>query len=151
MQPLQIRPATLADYPALEKIYLDARQQSFPWVLNPQLTDFERDSPHEYILVAIQDGQIVGFSSFYRLANFIHLLFIDPKHYHEHIGTQLITNLRQIATGPMQLKVVLENDGAQQFYDRLGFHEIKRDLLATPRNMTLEDTALDQYPFLGQR
>ncbi|GEK29590.1 GNAT family N-acetyltransferase [Furfurilactobacillus siliginis] len=151
MQPLQIRTATLADYPSLEKIYLEARRESFPWVINPQLTDFERDSHHETILVALQNNQAVGFLSFYRLANFIHLLFVDPNHQHEHVGTQLITAIRQVATGPLQLKVVTENEAAQKFYAQLGFREIKRDLLARPTNITLEDTALAHYPFLGKR
>ena len=75
---VRIRPAAISDYTALETIYLLDRQQEFPWVANPQLADFERDSHHEMIVVATIGDRVVGFLSFYRLANFIHLLFIDP-------------------------------------------------------------------------
>ena len=147
MHDLLIRPANVTDYPALAKIYLDSRKQDFPWVENPQLSDFERDSRHEYILVATIDNVPVGFLSFYRLANFIHLLFVDPKHYHQHIGSQLITAMRRQATAPMELKVVLANEAARAFYKQLGFIERKRDVAATPPNITLIDTNTSDYFF----
>ncbi|HAT54142.1 MAG TPA: GNAT family N-acetyltransferase [Lactobacillus sp.] len=145
---INIRPAAIADYAALEKIYLIDRQQDFPWVKDPKLEDFEHDSHHEMILVAIHNGQAVGFLSFYRLANFIHLLFVHPDYRHQHVASQLIEAMRTQATGPMQLKVVVANQAARDFYQQLGFRAIKHDDLATPPNITLEDTRLDQYPFL---
>ncbi|GKT03812.1 GNAT family N-acetyltransferase [Furfurilactobacillus sp. WILCCON 0119] len=150
MSQITIRPATVADYPRLEQIYLVARQRAFPWVHQPRLTDFDRDSRGELILVAELNQQVVGFTSFYRLASFIHLLFVDPAFHHQHVGTALIGGLRTIATEPLQLKVVIQNEAARAFYAHHHFRETKRDVLATPPNITLEDTRLDQYPNLGR-
>lgn len=151
MSEIIVRTAKKTDYPALERIYFIDRYRDFPWVSQPQLTDFERDSRHEYILVAIIDQKIVGFLSFYRLANFIHLLFVDPAYRHQHVGYRLIETMRQSATGLMQLKVVTANFSARAFYERLGFQETKRDDLATPPNITLTDTRRDRYPFLARQ
>ncbi|MYV17262.1 GNAT family N-acetyltransferase [Furfurilactobacillus milii] len=145
---IRIRPAAIGDYATLENIYLVDRQQEFPWVTSPQLADFERDSHHEMIIVATIGDRVVGFLSFYRLANFIHLLFIDPDYRHQGVASQLIDYMRSQATGPMQLKVVIANQPARDFYARLQFREVKRDNLSTPPNITLEDTQLNRYPFI---
>ncbi|WP_455390546.1 hypothetical protein [Lactiplantibacillus pentosus] len=73
---IEIKPATDADRAALAEIYLVDRQQEFPWVTDPKLQDFDYDSRGEFVLVAWVDGQRAGFCSLYRLANFIHLLFV---------------------------------------------------------------------------
>lgn len=142
---IEIKPATPADLTALATIYLVDRQQDFPWVTDPQLDDFQQDSRGEFILVAWIDGQRAGFCSLYRLANFIHLLFVAPEFRHLKVGESLLTEMRQYATEPMTLKCVMENEGALRFYARVGFQIVKADREALPPNYTLRDTHTEQY------
>lgn len=86
---VEIKAATAADQAALAQIYLIDRQQDFPWVVSPQLKDFEHDSRGEFVLVAWVNGQRAGFCSLYRLANFIHLLFVAPDFRHLKVGESL--------------------------------------------------------------
>ncbi|MFC6181389.1 GNAT family N-acetyltransferase [Lactiplantibacillus daowaiensis] len=145
MTEIQIRPATAADQAALAQIYLTDRQQYFPWVVNPALNDFEADSRGEFILVAWQGNQRVGFSSLYRLANFIHLLFVAPAARQQGVGEALLTELRQYATEPLTLKCVMANEDALRFYAKVGFQIVAADRDAFPPNYTLRDTHTSQY------
>ena len=150
MAMIQIKPATVADHAALAQIYLTDRQQDFPWVPQPKLADFEQDSRGELILVAWIDGQRAGFSSFYRLANFIHLLFVAPDFRQQGVGAALLTELRQYATAPLTLKCVMANEPALRFYSRVGFQIVKADRDALPPNYTLRDTHTEQYVNIKQ-
>lgn len=149
MTTIEIKTATAADRAALAEIYLIDRQQDFPWVTDPQLADFEHDSRGEFVLVAWVDGQRAGFCSLYRLANFIHLLFIAPEFRQMGIGESLLTEMRQYATEPMTLKCVMANEGALKFYARVGFQIVKADRDALPPNYTLRDTHTEQYVALN--
>lgn len=140
-----IRELTAADRPVVADIYLVDRQRFFPWVAQPELADFERDSNHELVLVAEMDGEIAGFISFYRLENFIHLLFVSPKHQRCGVGHALIEAMRQQATAPMTLKCVTTNENALIFYRREGFEIIREDRFAVPNNYTLKDTHEERY------
>jgi len=142
---IEIKPATAADQVALAEIYLVDRQQDFPWVTNPQLEDFQDDSRGELVLVAWIDGQRAGFCSLYRLANFIHLLFVAPDFRHLKVGESLLTEMRQYATAPLTLKCVMSNENALKFYAQVGFQIIKADRDALPPNYTLRDTRTEQY------
>jgi len=145
MMTIQIKAATSADQAVLAQIYLTDRQQDFPWVVRPELKDFERDSRGELVMVAWVDGQRAGFASFYRLANFIHLLFVAPGARQQGVGEALLTELRQYATAPLTLKCVMENEAALRFYAQVGFHIVKADRDALPPNYTLRDTHTEQY------
>ena len=116
MATIEIKTATVADLDALAEIYLIDRQRDFPWATNPKLADFEHDSRGEFIQVAWVDGQRAGFCSLYRLANFIHLLFIAPEFRKMGVGESLLAEMRQYATEPMTLKCVMANEGALKFY-----------------------------------
>ncbi|PKX80510.1 GNAT family N-acetyltransferase [Lactiplantibacillus plantarum] len=142
---IEIKPATAADQAALSEIYLVDRQQDFPWVTDPQLQDFNEDSRGEFVLVAWIDGQRAGFCSLYRLANFIHLLFVAPDFRHLKVGERLLTEMRQYATEPLTLKCVMANENALRFYAQVGFRIVKADADALPPNYTLRDTHTEQY------
>lgn len=142
---VEIKAATAADQAALAEIYLIDRQQDFPWVVSPQLKDFEHDSRGEFVLVAWVNGQRAGFCSLYRLANFIHLLFVAPDFRHLKVGESLLAEMRQYATEPLTLKCVMANEPALKFYDQVGFQIVKADRNALPPNYTLRDTRVDQY------
>ncbi|WP_234005660.1 GNAT family N-acetyltransferase [Lactobacillus sp. CBA3606] len=149
MAVIQIKTATQADRAALAQIYLVDRQQDFPWVTNPRLQDFDQDSRGEFVLVAWIDGQRAGFCSLYRLANFIHLLFVDPAFRQLGVGENLLTEMRQYATEPVTLKCVMANEAALRFYARVGFQIVKADRDALPPNYTLRDTHTEQYVALN--
>ncbi|RRK10531.1 GNAT family N-acetyltransferase [Lactiplantibacillus garii] len=145
MSKIEIKPATAADRTALAQIYLVDRQREFPWVVDPQLKDFDHDSRGEFVLVAWIDGQQAGFCSLYRLANFIHLLFVAPDFRHLKVGASLLMEMRQYATEPLTLKCVMANEAALKFYARVGFQIVKADRNALPPNYTLKDTRTEQY------
>jgi len=149
MATIEIKTATVADLDALAEIYLIDRQRDFPWATNPKLADFEHDSRGEFIQVAWVDGQRAGFCSLYRLANFIHLLFIAPEFRKMGVGESLLAEMRQYATEPMTLKCVMANEGALKFYARVGFRVVKADRDALPPNYTLRDTRTEQYVALN--
>lgn len=142
---IEIKPATDADRAALAEIYLVDRQQEFPWVTDPKLQDFDYDSRGEFVSVAWVDGQRAGFCSLYRLANFIHLLFVAPDFRHLKVGERLLTEMRQYATEPLTLKCVMTNENALRFYAKVGFQIVKADADALPPNYTLRDTHTEQY------
>lgn len=142
---IEITAATPADTQQLAEIYLVDRQQDFPWATEPKLGDFEQDSRGEFVLVAWIDGQMAGFCSLYRVANFIHLLFVAPAYRHLKVGEHLLAEMRQYATEPMTLKCVIENKAALHFYDKMGFEIVKTDQDAFPANYTLRDTHTEQY------
>jgi len=104
MATIEIKTATAADRTALAEIYLIDRQKDFPWVTAPRLADFDHDTRGEFIQVAWIDGKRAGFCSLYRLANFIHLLFIAPEFRRQGVGESLLTEMRQYATEPLTLK-----------------------------------------------
>ncbi|GEL15274.1 GNAT family N-acetyltransferase [Pediococcus cellicola] len=143
-----VLPATPADHDQLAQIYLNARLATFPWVKHPRLTDFSRDSKGEYLLKAELNHQIVGFLSFYREENFIHLLFVDPEHMHLGVGKHLIEAVRLLATEPVTLKCVRKNSNALTFYKALGFKIVDHSLWQTPPSYTLQDTKKEAYPLL---
>lgn len=142
---ITIKPATAADQAALAEIYLVDRQREFPWVSHPQLADFDQDSRGEFVLVAWIDGQRAGFCSLYRLANFIHLLFVSPDFRHLKVGERLLMEMRQYATAPLTLKCVIANQAALDFYAQVGFEIVQADEDALPPNYTLRDTRTEQY------
>lgn len=149
MATIEIKTATVADLDTLAEIYLIDRQRDFPWATNPKLADFEHDSRGEFIQVAWVDGQRAGFCSLYRLANFIHLLFIAPEFRKMGVGESLLAEMRQYATEPMTLKCVMANEGALKFYARVGFRVVKADRDALPPNYMLRDTRTEQYVALN--
>ncbi|BDZ32348.1 GNAT family N-acetyltransferase [Lactiplantibacillus sp. WILCCON 0030] len=149
MTTIEIKTATLADQAELAELYLIDRQQEFPWVTDPRLADFEHDSRGEFVRVAWINGRLAGFCSLYRLANFIHLLFIAPDFRKMGVGESLLTEMRQYATEPLTLKCVMANEGALKFYSRVGFQVVKADRDALPPNYTLRDTHTEQYVALN--
>ncbi|ANZ60752.1 hypothetical protein AYR62_14230 [Secundilactobacillus paracollinoides] len=141
---LFIREMKTEDHDTVAWIY-QMDQAQFPWVAKPALTDFDRDSTGEYILVAELDGQVVGFASLYRLMNFIHLLFVDPNCRKQGVGHALIEGMRQQASGLITLKCVMANTEALKFYDKEGFVIHRENRLAVPANYTMIDTLEDRY------
>ena len=135
-----VRPMKPTERETVAEIYLRDRQRYFPWVAQPNITDFARDSRGEALFVAEINGQIAGFASLLRVMDFIHLLFVAPEFQHQGVGHALIQRMRQEAVGTLTLKCVIDNEAALRFYASEGF-AIKREArIAVPANYTLIDT-----------
>jgi ribosomal protein S18 acetylase RimI-like enzyme len=118
---LKIRPFKDSDKNALSKIYLETRQQTFPWMQTFQQDDFTKDTEGELILVAEKDSTPVGFISIWMQDNFIHNLFIDSKYQNLGIGKKLLTYGLSQTGRPSRLKCVIQNKNAVRFYQSNGW------------------------------
>jgi GNAT superfamily N-acetyltransferase len=137
---ITLRPALSADYSELATIYYESRRQNFPWVKSPQYHDFLTVTRGETIYIAQQDQLTVGFAAMSDWDNFLHLLFVKPGYERQGIGQLLLQWARERATQPLTLKVVVANVSAQRFYEREGFVVIATSPLATPPNVTYQDS-----------
>ena len=135
-----VRPMKPTERENVAEIYLRDRQRYFPWVAQPNITDFARDSRGEALFVAEINGQIAGVASLLRLMDFIHLLFVAPEFQHLGVGHALIQRMRQEAVGTLTLKCVIDNEAALKFYASEGFAIKREDRIAVPANYTLIDT-----------
>ena len=135
-----VRPMKPTERETVAEIYLRDRQRYFPWVAQPNITDFARDSRGEALFVAEINGQIAGFASLLRVMDFIHLLFVAPEFQHQGVGHALIQRMRREAVGTLTLKCVIDNEAALKFYASEGFAIKREDCIAVPANYTLVDT-----------
>jgi GNAT superfamily N-acetyltransferase len=123
---LNIRVANELDYPELRMIYLESRRNSFHWAEIEEMTleDFDRDTVEEYIILAEEDSQILGFASLYLPDNFIHNLFIHPDFSGKGVGGQLLHASIAKMNKPIRLKCVSENQKAMRFYENNGWKKV---------------------------
>jgi len=121
-----IREASIADYPRLRQIYLESRRRSFHWANADEMTlhDFDRDTSEERILLAEENGQVVGFASLYVPERFIHNLFVHPDAAGKGAGDQLLKHAVAELGTPVTLKCVSENHKALSFYKKRGWEAV---------------------------
>lgn len=119
-----IREAKEKDTEELELLFQVTRQKTF--TTRPpdefKIGDYKKWTKGEIIFVAIQDGNIVGFTSIF-LPNFIHNLFVYPHAQMRGVGTLLLQKAEEQLTCPMELKVALYNLKACPFYEKHGWKE----------------------------
>jgi GNAT superfamily N-acetyltransferase len=120
---LKIRAASEFDYPALRQIFLESRRKSFVWANKNEMTleDFDRQTSEEYIILAEEDGHIMGFTSLYLPENFIHHLFVHPQFARKGVGSKLLHAAIAKMNKPLTLKCVSQNQIAMQFYENHGW------------------------------
>jgi ribosomal protein S18 acetylase RimI-like enzyme len=113
------------DIDALRNLYLKARLTTFSWIdtLQFQLSDFEKETEGEYVLVALEEEMLVGFVSVWLADNFIHHLYVDEKYHNQNIGTQLLKAVFDKINSPIRLKCEENNTKAIRFYRQKGFVE----------------------------
>ncbi|WP_053374464.1 GNAT family N-acetyltransferase [Paenibacillus sp. FJAT-27812] len=123
---MKIRAATETDYPALRHIFLESRRKSFVWANNKEmaLEDFDRQTIEEYIILAEEDGHMLGFASLYLPENFIHHLFVHPQFARKGAGSKLLQAAIAKMNKPMTLKCVSQNQIAMQFYEKHGWKKV---------------------------
>ena len=74
-----IRTMQKNDINAVRKVYSDTRRSEFKWLKDNHLdlSDFDKDTEGEKILVALENSQVVGFISIWEADSFIHHLFFS--------------------------------------------------------------------------
>jgi len=119
---MNIEPKTEDDLPALLNIFNLSRAAngSFPAPAYG-MREFLAAIDGEDILVARIDKEIAGFVSVWRAENFVHHLFVLPKHQRKGIGKALISRCAHTFGLPLSLKCVAANTAACRFYEQSGW------------------------------
>lgn len=123
MSDLEIRPALADELLDCALLYERIARDGFYW-LDPSVRTAEAmlaTFTEEEVFVAIRDGELAGFLSFYPSDNFVHSLFVETRN--EGIGPALLAHVIERA-GRVSLKCADENTAARRFYDRLGYVEL---------------------------
>lgn len=118
-----------ADRPFLRDIYLQCRTETFHWLDASayQPEDFDRDTKGELILVAEQDGVVLGFIAAWVPNNFIHHLYIHPDAVRKGWGRQLLSACEARLDKPIRLKCLEKNQAGLAFYLAQGWIEEFKD------------------------
>jgi ribosomal-protein-alanine N-acetyltransferase len=98
-----------------------------PWTREMYLAEFENPGVSYFYLAKTPLGEIVGFCSFWRVLDELHInnLAVAPEHRRAHAATALLS--RVLADGAAwgaeraTLEVRQSNDAAQRLYERFGF------------------------------
>ncbi|MBB6669497.1 GNAT family N-acetyltransferase [Cohnella nanjingensis] len=123
---MDVRAAKDSDYPELRKIFLASRRVHFHWAdpAGMALEDFDRQTVDEFILLAEEQGRILGFAALYLPDNFIHHLFVHPDAMGMGVGGRLLAAAVEKMSPPIRLKCVSENRNALNFYVRKGWKQV---------------------------
>lgn len=123
---MKIRVANELDYPKLRNVYLQSRRKTFFWENTEDmiLEDFDEHTVGEYIIVAEENNNILGFASLYLPDNFIHNLFVHPDFLGKGVGGQLLNASIEKMNRPLKLKCVSKNQKAMKFYERNGWKKV---------------------------
>ena len=116
------------DTDALRDLFYRMRLATFSWADTSQfnLSDFEKETENEHILVAYLDEVLIGFVSVWVADNFIHHLYIDEPFQNQRVGSQLIDGVVKQFGYPLRLKCEEKNIKALSFYRKKGFIEKER-------------------------
>ncbi len=122
---MRVREQNEQDFPALEAIFRTNRGPEVKW-LSPYRPsdDFAEQSRGELILVAEEQGQVVGFVSVWVPDRFIHHLYIHREHQGRGLGNMLVSAVMQRVPGMLSLKCLLANQRAMAFYLKTGWQEV---------------------------
>lgn len=107
----------------LRRIFLEARLATFFWLdpANLELSDFDKTTEGERILVATNNRTPVGFIACWEADNFIHSLFVDPEFTGKGVGKLLLNACLAKIGRPATLKCIKENTKALRFYFAQGW------------------------------
>lgn len=123
---LYVREMVRDDLTQVQLIYLRSRSLAFKWIDSDvlELSDFNKDTVDEEVLVAVDSNHIIGFISIFHPDNFIHLLFVDPTQISRGTGSLLLNAALACMGRPARLKCVSANRTALTFYQHNGWHII---------------------------
>lgn len=147
-----IRDATIDDYEQIARLHAENWQTTYRGVLSDDYLDnkvlqerlsswrdrFTNPKPNQKTLVFVQDKEIVGFSGAFsnydsKWGTYVDSLHVSSKCRGMGIGRKLLDQITQWAAGQSQtlfLWVIVQNEGATQFYQRLGasLEDIQNDV-----------------------
>jgi chorismate mutase/ribosomal protein S18 acetylase RimI-like enzyme len=129
---LTLRPATVEDAEPLATLYLTAREAAYPAMPRsihpaPEVRQWFRarfDAPGTEVWMAERDGAPVGLLLLE--GDWVHSLYVDPALLGRGIGSALLDLAKSLRPDGLGLWVFVSNDGAQRFYARAGFGEVRR-------------------------
>jgi ribosomal-protein-alanine N-acetyltransferase len=124
---LEIRQLAYADLPQV--IAIERRAFPTPWSL--AMFVLELSKPSGICLVALEEGEIVGYLVCSRYDTVWHLMnvAVDPHRRRQGIATSLLERLFEQADKPSEqytLEVRTSNDSAIRLYERFGFRAAGR-------------------------
>lgn len=118
-----------ADRDALRLLYLASRNTTFTWnaIELHQALDFDAHTEGERILVAVVDGEILGFASIWEADSFLHNLFVHPSATRKGMGQALLSGCAKYFTNTPTLKCQKANVNATQFYKSQGWQAVREE------------------------
>lgn len=116
------------DINALQHLFFKTRTITFSWtdISKFKLSDFEKETENEYVLVALADEVLIGFVSVWVADSFIHHLYVDEAFRNQSVGTRLLNAVIEKIGLPVSLKCEEKNTEAVCFYRKKGFIEKER-------------------------
>lgn len=124
---LTVREFEEQDRAALRQLYTASRRAAFTWqdAAAFQPADFDTNTKGECILVALADGEPVGFASIWEPDSFLHALFVHPDFQHKGVGKMLLTHCSAYFTAATPtLKCLKANTPAIGFYTHQGWQAV---------------------------
>lgn len=124
-----IREFEESDREALRHLYLESRKKAFTWspIDHHQLADFDAHTEGERILVAVVEGEVLGFASIWEPESFLHNLFVHPSATRQGIGQALLGSCEKYFNKPSTLKCLVANFNALQFYKTQGWTILREE------------------------
>jgi len=128
------------DIDALRNLFFKTRRATFFWADKSQfqLSDFEKETEGEYILVALCGEILIGFVSVWVADSFIHHLYVDEQFQNQKVGTRLLNAVLDKFGYPIRLKCEENNTRALHFYQQNGFFEKEKGQSETGAYILLE-------------
>ena len=136
---LNIRPATLADLPAITEIYNEAIRKTVatfdtePKTPEEQMIWFADHGPKYPILVADENGIVVGWASLSKWSDRCAYsdtaeisLYVHEDHQGKGIGTRLVKAMMTALPENVPIYLETETAGNVRFYEGLGFRVVKQ-------------------------
>jgi len=143
-RPPQIRRATLADCEAIVRAHRASvttlcaghytSEQIEAWIARRQLQEYHSAVQNALVLVAEQDGDVIGFCQIDLISGVIHALYVDPHHIGQGVGRSLLLAMQDEAraVGLRRLHVSATLNSVA-FYQSRGFLPLR------PASNTLSD------------
>lgn len=126
---VQVREFEEGDREALRQVHVLSRRATFTWQPPEmhQASDFDECTQGERILVALLDGQPVGFAAIWEAEDFLHSLFVHPAFKRQGVGRALLDRCADHFRGTATLKCLKANVNAMQFYLSQGWRILKEE------------------------
>jgi GNAT superfamily N-acetyltransferase len=121
-----LRPATPADAPRLAAIHHESRRAAAPWLrevhdLNSTVSYLTWLLPRRPVVVAEDEGKVLGFVAVDVPTGELEHLYLDPGSRRRGIGSRLLDVARELCPGGAALWTFQANAEARAFYEARGF------------------------------